>query len=299
MQNWKKLGLIYNKKNYCAVPIGHFVQKDILRIYASYRQKNNKSSPFFIEYNLKTGEVLREKTIEIPFGNLGTFDEHGIMPTSILYKNNKVWLFYIGWNLATSVPFRNSLGLAISEDDGVTFKKYSEAPILDRSLYDTCFVSTNCIIEEEDFYRMYYLSCNKWEYINGKLLHFYNIKYAHSKDAINWIRRGEVCINFRFPNEYAISSPRVLKENDIYKMWYSFRGNNEIETYRIGYAESNDGKTWIRKDEEVNLNISDEGWDSEMICYPFIFNYEKTLYMLYNGNEYGKTGFGLAKLAID
>lgn len=299
MQNWEKQGLIFDKKNYCSVPIAYFIKKNIVRIYASDRKIDNKSYPFFVEYDLKNGKIVREKTIKIPFGNLGTFDEHGIMPTSILKKNNQLWMYYIGWNLSKSVPFRNSIGLAISKDDGKTFVKYSKSPILDRSLHDPCFVASNCVFEEKNFYRMYYLSCNKWEYINGKFLHSYNIKYAFSKDAINWTREGEVCIDFRFPNEYAISSPRVLKEKGIYKMWYSYRGNNEIKTYRIGYAESNDGKIWVRKDEQVNLNVSKTGWDSDMICYPFVFKYENNLYMLYNGNGYGETGFGLAKLKND
>jgi hypothetical protein len=296
MQNWEKQGLVFSTKNYAAVPIGNFIQENVLRIYYSSRQKDNKSTPFFIEYDLESRRIIAEQAIEIPLGNIGTFDEHGIMPTSLIKKNNEVWIFYIGWNTASSVPFRNSIGLAISRDDGVTFEKYSDGPILDRSLHDKCFVASNCVLEDDGFYKMYYLSCDKWEYINGKLTHFYNIKYAYSKDAVNWIRDGHVCINFSYPNEYAISVPRVLKENGIYKMWYSYRGNNKIKTYRIGYAESLNGKIWERKDQEINLSPSDEGWDSEMICYPFIFDYRDSKFMLYNGNEYGKTGFGLAKL---
>lgn len=296
MQKWRKLGLIYDHQNYNALPIGTFIGNHTIRIYAASRHSDNKSFPFFVDYNIQTQKIIKEQIIDIPFGNLGTFDEFGIMPTSILYKDNQIWLYYIGWNLATSVPFRNSIGLAISKDGGVTFEKFSQAPILDRSLYDTCFVASNCIYEEEDFYRMYYLSCDKWEYKNEKLTHSYNIKYAESKDAIHWIREGKIAIDFRYENEYAISVPRVIKEKGIYKMWYSYRGNKEIETYRIGYAESTNAIDWVRKDEEVNLDISNDGWDSEMICYPFIFDYQNDRYMLYNGNGYGKTGFGLAIL---
>ncbi|MFQ5751293.1 MAG: hypothetical protein ACE5HI_04785, partial [bacterium] len=65
---------------------------------------------------------------------------------------------------------------------------------------------------------------------------------------------------------------------------------------RIGYAESENGLDWIRKDEEVGIEVSDEGWDSEMICYPAVISVNGTTYMFYNGNNNGETGFGYAQL---
>ena len=80
-------------------------------------------------------------------------------------------------------------------------------------------------------------------------------------------------------------------------MWYSYRGQPSITTYRIGYAESPDGVHWSRMDEKMHsLDVSEGGWDSEMICYPYVFDHKGKRYMLYNGNGYGKTGFGLAVL---
>ena len=97
-------------------------------------------------------------------------------------------------------------------------------------------------------------------------------------------------------NEYALSKPWVIREGNTFKMWYSYRGNGDIDTYRIGYAESIDSKIWTRKDDESGINISETGWDSEMICYPSVFTLNSRTYMLYNGNGYGKSGFGLAVL---
>jgi hypothetical protein len=139
---------------------------------------------------------------------------------------------------------------------------------------------------------MWYLSCVRWEVVNEVPRHWYNIRYAESVDGINWIRDGIVCINFESKEEYAISRPSVIKDFDIYKMWYSYRG----KTYRIGYAESNDGINWIRLDDQVGIDVSISGWDSEMIEYPHVFKHKNKAYMLYNGNGYGKTGFGLAVL---
>ena len=73
-------------------------------------------------------------------------------------------------------------------------------------------------------------------------------------------------------------------------MWYCYA----IDNYRIGYAESEDGIAWERKDDEVGIDISESGWDSEMIEYPFVFEHKGRKHMLYNGNEYGKEGIGYA-----
>ena len=207
-----------------------------------------------------------------------------------------MYFYYQGWNVGSSVPFRNSIGLLVSDSDISNFQKVFEGPILDRSIYDKCFVATPCVIEDDNCYRMYYLSCDKWEYIDNTLTHSYNIKYAESKDGIHWQRNGKVIIDFCYENEYAISVPRVIKDNNSYKMWFSYRGGEKANTYRIGYAESDNAIDWVRKDEEVNLDVTHSQWDSQMLCYPFVFDHKGKRYMLYNGNGYGKSGFGLAVL---
>ena len=80
-------------------------------------------------------------------------------------------------------------------------------------------------------------------------------------------------------------------------MWYSYRGQWDIKTYQIGYAKSKDGIIWVRKEDQMkHFDVSTEGWDSDMICYPFVFDHKGKRYMLYNGNDYGRTGFGIAEL---
>jgi hypothetical protein len=137
---------------------------------------------------------------------------------------------------------------------------------------------------------MWYVSATGWDLHEGKPRHHYHIKYCESVDGINWRRDGVVCIDYQSPDEYAIARPCVIRENGLYKMWYSYRG----EAYRIGYAESKDGLNWVRKDDESGINVSESGWDSEMVAYPYVFQSHNKQYMLYNGNGYGKTGIGLA-----
>ena len=298
---WIKKGLIFEPKGnfdwmltHAAVPIADKIEGDLYRIYFATRDKDNKSHTAYIEMDIKNPKkilYISENPVLKP-GVLGTFDDSGAMPSWIISYEGKKYMYYIGWNLGVTVPFRNSIGLAISQDGGSTFNKYSEGPILDRNFSEPHFVASSCVIIENGIWKMWYLSCVKWELENDKPKHYYHIKYAESKDGINWVRNGIVCIDFKSKDEYAISRPCVIKEDGIYKMWYSYRG----ESYRIGYAESTDGIKWERKDEEAGIDVSESGWDSEMIEYPFVFEHKGKKYMLYNGNGYGKTGFGYAIL---
>lgn len=302
---WKKLGKIFEvNKNYdwmyshSSVPFAENIKDDLFKIYFSSRNENNESSIGHILIDIKyPNEILDiSKTPTLSKGNLGTFDDSGTMGSCILHKNNKQYLYYIGWNLGVTVPFRNAIGLAISNDKGLTFKKVYDGAILDRTKEEPHFTASNCVIEDEGIFKIWYLSCTEWIKKDKKSTHKYHIKYAESINGIDWDRQGIVAIDYKDEYEYAISVPRVIKENGIYKMWFSSRGTKGIPTYRIRYAESYNGIDWIRKDEEVGIDVSSDGWDSEMICYPFVFDHKGKRYMLYNGNDYGKTGFGLAVL---
>lgn len=298
---WVKRGLIFQPRSefewmvtHAAVPVADRVDGNIYRIYFSGRDGYNRSQTAFFVIDMRDPShiiAVSEKPI-LRYGGLGCFDESGAMLSWIAENNAQKYLYYIGWNLGVTVPFRNAIGLAISKDGGKTFMKYSEGPILDRNIHDPFFTASCCVMIEHQVWRMWYLSCVKWAQADGRPKHYYNIKYAESSDGIQWTREGTTCIDFQSDEEYAISRPCVIKDGETYKMWYSYRGLS----YRIGYAESEDGVHWERKDHEVGIDVSDSGWDSEMIEYPFVFDHNGRRYMLYNGNGYGKTGIGLAVL---
>lgn len=303
MQKWRRLGILFgeNKFNeynfaYAAVPVAEFISENTLRVFFSYRNRENKSLPGYLLFDLTKWElidIVLKPVLEL--GKPGFFDEDGIMPCELIKVENKKLLYYIGWNKAASVPFRNALGLAISHEKN-DFIKISNGPVLDRSIHDPCFVASACVIKEKDLFRMWYLSCVEWMDAGGAEIHKYHIKYAESTDGINWLRNGKIAIDFRYKNEYAISVPRVIKDKELYKMWYSFRAGPQQQNYQIGYAESIEGLNWTRKDEDIIFKGNSSAWDSDMICYPFIFDYNKERYMLYNGNGFGKTGIGIAIL---
>lgn len=302
MQAWEKIGLIYQNQQpdftHAAVPIARLVRDDIFEVYFSARDSGNRSVPFSLLIDLSSLEVIeiRDTPVLLP-GNPNEFDADGVMPTCLLSEGELLYLYYIGWKRQQDVPFRNAIGVAVSKDQGKTYSKHSNVPILERNIHDPAFVASCDILKDGSLYKMWYLSALKWSDHGAQWTAHYHIKAATSTTPISWKGSSHVAIDFKDHSEYAISTPRVHKrESGGFKMWYSHRGSARNKTYRIGYAESADGLTWTRKDDEVLLPPSPEGWDSEMVCYPFVFVHRGAHYMLYNGNGYGKSGIGLARL---
>eukprot|EP01136_Pigoraptor_vietnamica_P036999 Opistho-1_new@104333 len=199
---WHKKGLIYNvdgefewNQSHAQVPVVD-VLSDRLRIYYATRNSQGKSTISFIEVDKEDPKTIlnKSKTPLFDFGNLGAFDDSGIMPSSIINVGDKKYLYYIGWTTRQTVPYQNAIGLAISTDGGLTFTKFSEGPIITINHIEPYFSGTSYVILEKDLYRMWYLSCVKWELINGKPEPVYNIKYAESGDGINWKQTGKVAM---------------------------------------------------------------------------------------------------------
>jgi hypothetical protein len=288
---------------HAAVPTVDIINEKIWRIYFASRDADNRSLISFIEVEAgKPSNILyvHDKPI-LPLGKLGTFDDNGLMPSWIVTVNSIKYLYYIGWNTRTTVPYHNAIGLAISDDSGVSFRRYSDGPIFGLTYLEPYFTASSCILIENDIWRNWYLSCTKWEIINGIAEPYYHLKYAESLDGINWTRNGQIAIDYKNMDEAGIVRASVLKENGKYLMWYSYRsGTNyrvdKSKSYRIGYAESYDGHSWARKDNLAGIDVSENGWDSEMIEYPHVIEHNKQKYMFYNGNGFGKTGFGYAML---
>lgn len=304
MQKWNKIGLIFNASqqlpwmnSHASVPIAENIENDLFRIYFSSRDCDQRSHTGYVVVDIKNpSEIIAlSKEPVISPGALGCFDDNGTMATWLTKTDKHKYLYYIGWNLGVTVPFRNAIGLAATEtvDSNATeFKRRFQGPILDRSSTEPHFVASCCVLKIKEAWFMWYLSCTEWRVRDGRTQHRYHIKFAKSIDGINWIREGKVAIPYLSDDEYAISRPSVIFEDNVFKMWYSYRGDR----YRIGYAESTNGEDWERKDHLCGIDTTPNGWDSDMVEYPYVFKHSGRYYMLYNGNGYGKTGFGLAVL---
>ena len=238
-------------------------------------------------------------------GELGTFDDCGVMPSWIVTKSDgEKWLYYIGWNVRNTISYHNAVGLAISKDGGQSFQRFSKGPLWDRDHVEPQYSGTSCVLFDKGIWKNWYLSCTEWKIVNGKSEPRYHIKYAESEDGINWIRKGIVAIDYKNTDEAGIVKASVIIEEGLYKMWYSYRSFKDYRTsiassYRIGYAESTDGVNWNRLDNHSQtLSISNDQneWDGLMVEYPHVIDVKGKRLMFYNGTGFGESGFGYAEL---
>jgi len=312
---WKKLGKIFN-------PLEHkllnnfvgFAQspqvicfEDYVRIYFSTREqtKNGKylSHVQFVDMNKQFTKIVntsKHKVIEL--GKLGTFDEHGIFPFNILRRGDDIFAYISGWSRRVSVSVETGIGLAISKDNGLTFEKIGDGPVLTASIFEPYLVVDGFVQIYEDTFHMWYIYGTDWVHCdeNAQPERTYKIGHATSVDGIQWNKENRQIISDK--GEYECQAlPTVIKIGMTYHMFFAYRNSfdfrkNKDNAYRLGYAFSNDLIDWVRDDSKVGIDISRDGWDSEMMSYPHVFECEDTIYMLYNGNDFGRYGFGLARL---
>ena len=318
---WLKKGLIFDpaKNNLPDDCIGFaqspqtLVFDDFVRIYFSTRKKDAATGKFlsfiaFADFDKNFTRVLNissENVIEL--GALGSFDEHGIFPINILKHQDKIFAYTCGWSRRVSVSVETSTGLAISDDDGATFKKAGTGPVLTSSLHEPFLVGDSFVQVYEELFHMWYIFGQRWKNAEGNEppARVYKIAHATSADGVSWIKEEGKQIIVDFLNEDECQAlPTVTKIGNRYHMYFCFREatdfrQNPNRGYRLGYAWSDDLLNWKRDDENAGISFSENGWDSEMMCYPHIFQFDGKVYLLYNGNEFGKHGFGIAELESD
>jgi len=306
---WVKLGTIFHvdgqfpwMAHHASVPVPDLLGGGRLRIYFGPRDVRGRTRTAFIE--VEAGDPSNVLYIHsravLELGKLGTFDDSGVMPCSLVDAGDEKYLYYVGWNESVTVPYRNAIGLAVSTDGGVTFERVCEGPVVDRSSSEPYFTASPFVLRENGMWRMWYASATGWVEVEGRPEPIYVIKYAESDDGIQWERHDLTCIPPRSPTE-ANARPWVVRDGGMYRMWYCYRGSfayrtDPRESYRLGYAESGDGVTWVRRDEEVGIDRSEEGWDSVMMEYPSLYEQDGTMHLLYNGNGFGASGIGHAVL---
>jgi sucrose-6-phosphate hydrolase SacC (GH32 family) len=300
---WEKKGLIYCADgevdwmhSHAMIPTPILIDEKLLRVYCSFCDQRGIGRVGFVDidpFNLKRIiNISKEPIVDI--GLPGTFDENGCLVCSVVLYKNKLYLYYAGFELGKKIRYRLLTGLAISNNNYSEFIRYQETPILERTNNELYFRCGPFVRFEENKFKLWYVGGSEWELIDGKMMPVYRIKYAESEDGIHWPEESVLCIDIENEHEHGFGRPYVIKDNNMYKMFYSIRVKHK--GYRLGYAESLDGIHWERKDNEIGIDVSEKGWDSEMICYSAVITIHGKTYMFYNGNEFGKTGFGYAEL---
>jgi hypothetical protein len=296
--SWTRLGHVYAPdglkawaRSHAALPVPVQIGPDIFRFFFSTRDAEQRSHVCWADLDLADlPRVLQQAPEPILFpGEDGAFDDSGIGVGCLMDAGERIRLYYMGWNLSVRAPWRNAIGFAHARTPLDRFERFSPGPILDRSPEDPYTLSYPWVLRlDSDDWWMWYGSHLAAHATRGDMKHV--IKAARSRDGVHWQRDGATVVGFATLDEYAIARPTVVQLGDGLLMCFACRG----ERYRIGAAWSKDWHAWTRVDSTMGLGPSVTGWDSEMTCYPALFWHRDRLYLAYNGNGYGLTGFGLA-----
>jgi predicted GH43/DUF377 family glycosyl hydrolase len=314
MFKWNKKGLIFSPNGshswmhthaQCPFPVDF---GDFIRIYFATREeyKNNMCRAFggFVDVDRNNlQKILRISNQPLmKLGGIGEFDEFGSMPISVVKNNNEYYLYYVGWSRRVNVPYDWQIGFAKSKD-GEKFTKVGKGPLFGPNSYEPYLLSTPVVYNfSKNDWHMFYHTGVKWIKQGDKLESQYVIKHATSDDGINWNRNEKQIIPLKVENECQ-TTPAIIKLNDAYHMFFCYREgldfrHNINKSYRIGYAYSKDLTNWTRDDSIAGIDVSESGWDSEMIEYPHISMINGRYIMFYCGNHFGKDGFGYAELDL-
>jgi predicted GH43/DUF377 family glycosyl hydrolase len=312
---WKKRGLVFKPheiegrswlREFAQAP-SVLIFNEFVRVYFSCRPLPDERGQY-TSYSAYV-DLSRRNLFEIvniakapilELGELGTFDEFGTYPVSVIRNGNDVLAYYGGWTRCESIPFTVAIGAAISRDNGETFTKLGKGPILSCNINDPFVLSGPKIRRFNDRWCLWYVAGTEWLKTSGKPEAVYKIRMASSSDGLEWTRDGKNIIENRLEENECQASPDVFFHNNRYHMFfcykYSLDFRNNERGYRIGYAVSDDMANWVRDDAKAGIDISEEGWDDQSISYPHVFELDGKIYMFYLGNQVGRYGFGLAQL---
>jgi hypothetical protein len=315
---WRKLGKVFDP-TLVDLPRGcvQFAQSpqalvfaDFIRVFFSTRSVEPTTGKYlsqvaFVDMDKSLQNVLRVSSdVVIPLGELGCFDEHGIFPMSVVRHDDEVYGYTCGWSRRASVSVETAIGLAISRDDGITFERVGNGPVLAASLREPFLVGDGFVRVVGGMFHMWYIFGTAWKRPtpSSSPERTYKIGHATSTDGVAWVKEeGRQIISDRLGPDESQALPSVIEIGGQHHMFFCYRESFDFRTdtargYRIGHAVSDDLSVWVRDDLNPQLEGGPEDWDSQMQCYPHVFENDGKVFLLYNGNEFGRLGFGAAVL---
>lgn len=304
---WIKKGIVYCPdgslpwaRSHAMVPTPFRLSDEVIRVFVTFLDDEGVGRPGYVDVSSSDPRrvlgVSQRPLLET--GIPGTFDENGVLACSVVRgAGGRVFLYYVGFELCVNIRYRLLTGLALSDDGGETFTRFSQAPVLERSSEELFFRCGPFCTYDSSLYRLWYVAGSRWTEGSGKSLPVYDIRYLESEDGYGWADAGEVQMEVTDPDEHGFGRPYVIqKSGSVHSMFYSVR-RRSLQSYRLGYAESSDGRHWTRMDDQLNLDVTPGSFDSDSIMYAAPFRIGDKLYLFYNGNEFGRHGFALAEMS--
>lgn len=300
---WNKMGHVFSqngnegwKNNSALTPTPFLLDNSTIRVYAGFRDKSGTSRIGYVDVDSRNPLIVKKvsKFPVLDVGRSGCFDDNGVILGDIVRYNDKIRMYYVGFQLVNKVKFLAFTGLAESYDNGESFHRVSESPIIDRHENANMIGAIHTVIHEENIWRSWYAAGDGWQDINGVMFPKYNIWHAESLDGVDFSLKRSLCIDVH-GDEYRIGRPSVYKHDNKYFMFYT-KGGVSGKDYFPGVAYSDDGISWERKDQDFGLALSKFGFDSLHLCYPRLIIINEKVFCFYNGNNMGQEGFGVAEL---
>jgi hypothetical protein len=301
---WRKLGIVFRpnaslpwSRTHAMVPTPLFMPAlGVLRVFYTACDASGVGRPSYVDLDPSdpTRIVHASTRPLLDIGAPGTFDENGVLPTSVLQlPDGRLFMYFVGFELGTRIRYRLLSGLAISDDGGETFVRVARTPVLERSDAELYFRGGPFALYEDERFRLWYVAGSRWIEIEGKSMPEYKVMYLESPDGVAWDRAGRLVLDIVDPDEHGFGRPWVLREGARHAMYYSIR-RKSLGAYRLGYAESDDGMTWRRDDRRLALDVGPGAYDDHAIMYAAPIEIDGTLWCFYNGNDFGREGFALA-----
>lgn len=297
---WRKKGLLFEPGvddfTHGSHPCAIHIEENRFVIAFTRRDGKQRSHIFLSDAVVSEGrlELQGKPNLALRPGASGYFDCDGVISASFVKHGEEIYLYYVGWQNLPEGLWSVDTGRATLDIAKLELSRDFQGPVLGRDKNNPLFAAATAFHVSGNLWQTWYNSGLRWEKTELGWKHFYGIHYAHSENGVDWTSEPGMSVPFADDFEYAFGRPTVIRNDNRFFMWYAHRATKSIQTYRIGFASSTDGRHWDRYDHLSGIDVAVSGWDSEMICYPSVFEHEGRLFMLYNGNDYGKTGFGWA-----
>jgi hypothetical protein len=296
---FKKLGLVFCPDGSHPLMRAHamtptpILMNDVLRVYFGATDDDTRGRIFYLELDpADPRKIVSDVSPPVlGLGSEGAFDMHGVIPTSLVENGDELWLYYVGFQRLSVVPYTLLAGLAVSTNGGESFARVQEEAVLPPIPTERFVRSAPSVLRGEQGWSMWYIGGNDWIEHEGKQLPVYGLRFTTSRDGRRWSEPIIVFDPDPESRQIGFGRPFVSPTEGGFEMFLSVR---TVEGYTLSHATSSDGLRW--GDWEHDVMPAAAEWESQMRCFAAPIAIDGTEYVFYNGNGYGRTGFGLAIL---